>query len=66
MSLETEYRSLLKLIKHDGKKGCKGYKGLAKAIKMPYSTLLILSKGDSPGAIKSWLRIERFYNRQNK
>lgn len=63
MSIETEYKSLLKRVKHDGKKD---YKALAKAIRMPYSTLLVLSKGKSPGAVKSWLRIEKFYNRQDK
>lgn len=63
MSLELEYKRLLKLVRTEGKKD---YKKLAKAIRMPYSTLLVLSKGDSPGAVRSWLRIERYFLRNPK
>ena len=63
MSIETERKALHKRIKHEGKKD---YKALARKIRMPYSTFLGLVKEDTLGTIRSWIRIERFYSRQNK
>ena len=60
MGIEIEYKKLLKKIRHDGKKD---YKALAKKIRIPYSTLLKLSKGPSAGTIRSWVRIGRYYKR---
>uniref|UniRef100_A0A6H2A3Y1 Uncharacterized protein n=1 Tax=viral metagenome TaxID=1070528 RepID=A0A6H2A3Y1_9ZZZZ len=61
MGIETERKALHKLMKKDGKKD---YKALARKIRMPYSTLLSLVKEETLGAIRSWIKIERYFTRR--
>lgn len=61
MSIEREFREVLKKLKKDSKSNIKAY---AKKMRMPYNTVKSLVKGNSLGTIRTWLRIEKFYSRQ--
>ena len=63
MTIESERSAYLKRMKRDSKDDRPGF---AKKIKMPYQTLLGLLKGKSLGTIRSWLKVERYYLRQDK
>ena len=63
MNIETAHREALKQLKKDARGKMPA---LAKKMRMPYNTVKSLVHGDSLGSIKTWLRIERYYNRQNK
>jgi hypothetical protein len=60
MSIELQRRNLLRRVKKDGRGNIKG---LAKKIRMPYPTLLSLSREKTMGTIKSWIKIERYYQK---
>jgi len=61
MSIEIERKQLLKRVKKEGRPD---YKALSRKIKMPYSTLLSLVKEETLGAIRSWIKIERYFARR--
>jgi plasmid maintenance system antidote protein VapI len=63
MSIETAHKEALKQLKKDARPNMPA---LAKRMRMPYNTIKSLVRGDSLGSIRTWLRIERFYSRQNK
>ena len=63
MSIETAYRESLKQLKKDARGKMPA---LAKKMRMPYNTIKSLVHEDSQGSIRTWLRIERYYNRQTK
>ena len=63
MSIETAHKEALKQLKKDARPTMPA---LAKRMRMPYNTIKSLVRGDSLGSIRTWLRIERFYSRQNK
>jgi len=63
MSIEAAYKEILKRLKKDSKKDIKGF---ARKMRMPYNTVKCLVKEESLGTIRTWTKVERFYNRQNK
>jgi hypothetical protein len=63
MSIEKAYREALKRLKKDTKRN---QPAIAKKMRIPYNTVKSLSNGDSLGSIRTWLKIERFYNRKNR
>jgi predicted transcriptional regulator len=62
MSIEKAYKELYKRVKKDGRKNLKD---LAKKIKICYSTLQVLMRGKSPGTVRSWIKVEKYYTRQD-
>lgn len=63
MSIGIAYKEALKKLKRDARPDMPG---LAKRMRIPYNTIKSLVRGNSMGSIRTWLRIERFYVRQNK
>lgn len=63
MSIENERKVLLKRIHREGKGNLKV---LAKKVRIPYSTFLELSNGLSSGTMKSWIKIEKYFAKQDK
>jgi hypothetical protein len=60
MSIESERRELIRRIRKDGRRN---YKELAKRMRFPYTTLMLLLKDGSGGTIRSWVKIERYFQR---
>jgi len=63
MNIETAYKEALRQLRKDARGKMPAH---AKKLRMPYNTVKSLIRGDSLGSIRTWLRIERFYNRQNR
>ncbi len=63
MSIESERIALLRRLKKDAKPCIKAQ---ARRLKMSYQTILCLVKGQSLGTIKTWQRIEKYYNKQDR
>jgi len=63
MNIETAYKEALRQLRKDARGKMPT---LAKKSRVPYNTIKSLVRGDSLGSIRTWLRIERFYNRQNR
>jgi hypothetical protein len=60
MSIDSERKDLLRRVKKDGRRN---YKALAKKIRVPYTTFMLLVKESSYGTIRTWLKIERYYQK---
>jgi len=63
MSIEEAYKEILKRLKKDSKKDIKAF---ARKMRMPYNTVKCLVKEESLGTIRTWLKVERFFARQDK
>jgi len=62
MTIETAYKESLKRLKRESKKNVKEY---ARKLRMPYNTVKALVREDSMGNIRTWLKVERYFNRQD-
>lgn len=63
MSIELAYKEALNKLKKDARPDMPA---LAKKMRIPYNTIKSLVRRDSQGSIRTWLRIERYYNRYDK
>lgn len=61
-SIETAYRNNLARLRKETKENCKAY---AQKLRMPYGTILTLVTGKSVGNVKTWIKIERYFQRQD-
>jgi len=63
MSIETAYKENLKRLKKESKKNIKDY---ARKLRMPYNTVKSLFREESLGNVSTWLKIEKFWKKQDK
>jgi len=61
MSIELERNALLKRMRTDSRKDVKAF---CKQARLPYQTVRSLLNRRSLGTIRTWLRIEKFYNKK--
>ncbi len=63
MSIEEAYRSTLKRLRKEAKKNIKDY---ARKNRLPYNTIKMLIHEESTGSIKTWIRVERAFARNDR
>ncbi len=61
MSIKAERIAILNKLRKDARPDMKAF---SKRLRMPYQTIRCLIVGRSLGTIKTWEKIERFYERQ--
>ena len=62
MSIEDEYKALLKRLKKESKPNVKAF---SRRLRMPYNTIKSLVRGESVGNVKTWMRVEKFFAKQD-
>lgn len=63
MGIKSEREGLLKRLRVESRKDVKAY---CKAARFPYQTVRGLLNGRSLGTIRTWLRIEKHFEKKDK
>ena len=62
MGIESECKKLLKKLTDRSRKMHGGLRAMAREMEMPFSTITYIVNGSSTGTVKTWTKIEKYFD----